>query len=502
MTKKPKVLLITTDQQRFDTISALGNSKIKTPNLDDLVKKGVVFTRAYSSCPECVPARITIKTGMPPWQSGSTNNGEKINQNSETLMSVLAKNGYHTQAIGKMHFVPTRAKFGFKEMWLSEEVPEKVKDDEFLTELYKKGYSHAEEPHGMRSFLYYIPQVSQLPEKMHTTAWTGRKTVEYLNKRKRLKQPFFLWTSFIKPHPPFDPPVPFNSMYNPLDMELPIQEKDAAKNYTFWNYCQNRYKWMESNRNDVFLQTQKAFYYACISFVDKQLGLILSTLKKNGQLKNTVIIFTADHGEYLGDHFCFGKRGFQDSAARVPFIISYPAYLPKNTRIDMPVGHADIMPTVLDLCNVSHNKPQYGLTLIPKIKNHLSAERKYFYAQYNRKGYAVYMCMDSSWKYIFDVAGRREILYNFLKDPAEIKNLAGNSAYKKEKSRLKTELIKHFKEQGNHEAIKGNNFRPYYNKNYKRYKKLSSLNNHAKDGRLFQFALWTKRNADMWGSIF
>ena len=501
MIKKPNVILITTDQQRFDTIAALGNSKIKTPNLDKLVKSGVVFTRAYSSCPECVPARITIKTGMPPWQSGSTNNGEKINPKTDTIMSVLAKNGYHTQAIGKMHFIPGRAKFGFKEMWLSEEIPDKVKDDEYLSELIKKGFGHAEEPHGMRSHMYYIPQVSQLPKELHTTAWTGRKTIEYLNKRKKSKQPFFLWTSFIKPHPPFDPPVPFNTLYNPLDMELPIQEKNADKNYTFWNYCQNRYKWMESNRNDVFKQTQKAFYYACISFVDKQLGEIFKALKKNGQLKNTVIIFTADHGEYLGDHFCYGKRGFQDSAARVPFIISYPSYLPKNTRLDTPVGHADIMPTILNLCNIDYRTPQYGWNLIPKMKNPFSGARKYFYAQYNRKGYAIYMCMDSKWKYIFDVAGRRDILFNFIKDPKETKNLAGNAKYRKEKLRLKQELIKHFKEQGNLEAVKGNDFRFYPNKNLKRYKKLSSINNNSKDGRLFQFALWTKRNSDMWGSL-
>ena len=494
MIKRPNVILITTDQQRFDTISALGNLKIKTPNLDKLVENGVVFTRAYSSCPECVPARVTIKTGMPPWQSGSTNNGEKISQKTDTIMSILGKNGYHTQAIGKMHFLPTRAKFGFDEMWLSEEIPKKIKDDEFLKDLIRKGYGHAEEPHGMRGFMYYIPQVSQLPESMHTTAWTGRRTVEYLNKRKNKKKPFFLWSSFIKPHPPFDPPVPFNTMYNPLDMELPVQEKNAEDNYTFWNYCQNRYKWMDDNRNNVFIQTQKSFYYACISFIDKQVGSIIDTLKKNGELENTVVIFTSDHGEYLGDHFCFGKRGFHDSAARIPFIICYPDALPKNTRVKALAGHADILPTIINLCNIDYRKTLYGRNLVPDMKKSLSGIERYFYGQYHRRKYAIYMCMDSSWKYIYDVPGRKEFLYNLIKDPKETKNLAGNAVCRKEKLRLKRELVKHFKEQGNFEAIRGREFRYYYNKNYDLFKKLSSKKNNSKSGRLFQYAKWNNQH--------
>ncbi|MFQ6078261.1 MAG: sulfatase [Thermodesulfobacteriota bacterium] len=492
MRKKPNVVLIMTDQQRYDTIGANGNSKIKTPNLDELSSQGVVFERAYSSCPECVPARITIKTGLEPWANGSTSNGEGIPPTTPTLMSVLSTNGYHTQAIGKMHFIPPREPFGFDRMWLSEEIPSRIEDDEFLQDLVGAGYGHAEEPHGMRSYMYYIPQVSQLPEDMHTTAWTGRKSVEYLSEMAGANRPFFLWTSFIKPHPPFDPPVPYNRMYNPCDMEDPIQEPNAEENYTFWNYKQNRYKWMESMRDNVFLRTQKAFYYACISFIDKQIGHILEALERNGQRDNTIVIFTSDHGEYLGDHYCFGKRGFQDSAARVPFIISFPGRLPEGQRYDFLVGHADIMPTILELCGITYKEKQSGRSLIRQMEN-VRERRAYFFGQYNRREKAVYLSMDAEWKYIYCVGGKREILYNYIQDPKEVVNRASDPRCAEVKERLKRALVEYFKEKGNGEAIEGDDFRRYHNPDYEKIKALATrVNDCLEAGRLYQFSRWNR----------
>lgn len=505
MNKKPNIVLILTDQQRYDTIGILGNKKISTPNIDSLVENGVVFTRCYSASPECVPARISIKTGLYPWVSGSTSNKEGIPPSTTTIMKILLEHGYHTQAIGKMHFIPKREPFGFKRMWLAEELA-KVEEDDYMQFLVKNGYGYVEEPNGMRSYMYYIPQVSQLPKDMTSTAWIGRKSIEYIEEMSKEKLPFFLWIGFIKPHPPFDPPVPYNWMYEPTEMDEPIviSDSDIEENYTYWNYKQNRYKWMESMRDVNFIKIQKAFYFGCISFIDEQIGLIIETLKRNKLLENTIIIFTSDHGEYLGDYWCFGKRGFQDCVARVPFVISWIGNLPKGEMRDGLVGHIDIMPTILQLCGIEfHDNKISGIGLLNQILKDNALKRSYFFGQYNRREKALYLCMDTQWKYIYDVAGKKEFLYNYIEDPREIKNFAKDENYKKIKERLKKSLIEKFKEDGNKEAIEGEDFKSYENQEYEFLKNISHPNvDFTKKGRLYQFPPGHPKSVYNKGKIF
>ncbi len=494
MTSKPNIIVIMTDQQRYDTLGINGNEKIKTPNLDRLGKEGVVFDRCYCASPECVPARITLKTGLLPWKSGSTNNFEGISSETPTLMKILSENGYYTQAIGKMHFIPTREPFGFQRMWLSEEL-NTVEQDEFLQDLVKEGYSYVEEIHGMRSYLYYIPQVSQLPAHLHTTAWTGGKSIEYIKEMHQKNQPFFLWMSFIKPHPPFDPPVPYNRMYEPTEMDDPIimEEREAEKNYTYWNYYQNRGKWMESMRSPIFLRIMRAFYYASVSFVDEQIGKLLNTLEELGIREETMIIFVSDHGEYLGDYWCFGKRGFHDSAARIPFIISYRGKIVEGERRENLIGHADIMPTILDYCGIKYEGEQCGESLKRIIENKEEKWREYFVGQFHRKEKGLYLIMDKEWKYIYEAGTGKEFLYNYKEDKEEKENRALYGGYKEEKERLRIELIEYFEKEGNKEAVRGGEFIKYNNEEYEEIKRLyEDKYSKSKKIRYYQFHFWNK----------
>ncbi|HRR29390.1 MAG TPA: sulfatase-like hydrolase/transferase, partial [Victivallales bacterium] len=208
MKRKPNIILIMTYQQRFDTISAYGCKEINTPNIDRIAKQGVVFNKAYAECPECVPARHALISGQHPLRTGVLSNAVgRLAPNTPTIMSVLSNNGYYCQAIGKMHFIPTREKFGFHNMLLSEEVPSSIEIDDYLSYLKSEGYlNYIREPHGMRGHMYYIPQVSPLPKEKHTTWWTTEKSIEFINNIKVARRPFFLFISYIKPHPPFDPP--------------------------------------------------------------------------------------------------------------------------------------------------------------------------------------------------------------------------------------------------------------------------------------------------------
>lgn len=175
-------------------------------------------------------------------------------------------------------------------------------------------------PTAAGSEMYYIPQISQLPERLHPSAWIADRAIAHLRAQKESGRPWYLFASFIHPHPPFSPPNPWHKLYRAAQMPLPLLPPEGDALLTFVNRIQNRYKYRDGGLDFHLLRTMKAYYYACISFVDCQVGRILDALEQTGQAENTLVLFTADHGEHLGDYGCFGKRTFHDTAARVPLL--------------------------------------------------------------------------------------------------------------------------------------------------------------------------------------
>ena len=167
MKHKPNVLLIMCDQLRADILGCYGNSLVKTPHIDRLAKQGVCFDRAYSETPVCMPARHGLLSGLHPFQLGLVENGPLSAEITHPLPEMIRRRGYTTLAIGKMHFSPTRRHYGFDRMMLSEEMSSHIQDDDFLQFLQASGFGHVNQPHGMRSDHYYVPQVSPLPEAFH-----------------------------------------------------------------------------------------------------------------------------------------------------------------------------------------------------------------------------------------------------------------------------------------------------------------------------------------------
>src|SRR6266542_1051542 len=342
------------DQHRADAIGAAqaagGDAEwTQTPYLDQLCREGVRFARAYTESPVCVSAGATLMTGLLPHRSGVFDNGYRLDTAIPTLPGLLRERGYHCQAIGKMHFSPVREHHGLHRMWLSEEIPGTPEHDEFFRDLLAAGFTHVEEPHGARHEMYNVPPVSQLPEALHTTAWTGRKTVEYLEEhvRERKGQPFFCWTSFIKPHPPFDPPVPWHTLYRPTAMPDSVRTEDEPGRHTYYHRQQNRFKWTDGQLDTNHLRIMRAYYAACVSLIDSWIGQILDALARLELREDTLIFYVADHGEYLGDHYAFGKRGFHDPPSRVPFIVSWPGQLPQGEVRHQLAGLADVTPTAV-----------------------------------------------------------------------------------------------------------------------------------------------------------
>ncbi|SDU68456.1 sulfatase family protein [Jiangella alkaliphila] len=460
MTCRPNVLLITADQFRFDAIAAHGNPHVRTPNLDRLVREGVTFQRAYAESPVCVPARAGLLTGQLPHRNGITSNTTPLADGTPTVVRSLAAAGYDTQAIGKMHFTPVRAGHGFDRLWLSEEIPAAPEEDEYLTDLLASGAEHVLEPHGVRHELYYSPQPSQLPAHLHTTAWTGRRTREFLAARTPGDAPFFCWTSFIKPHPPFDPPYPYYLWYDPLDMPDPVRADEELDRLGYHIHNQHRVKWTHPRFDLTRIRVLRAYYYACVSHVDAEIGRILDQLDESGLRENTLVIFTADHGEYLGDHWAFGKRGYHDAAARIPLVLSRPATLPAGAARPALAGLTDVAPTVLAATGADPaGLDPDGLDLLPVATGGQETVRDVLLGQYHVGAEALYLAMNARHKYTYSAADDRESLYEVGGD--ETADLAGDGRHDAELTKLRDALLDQLSRDGYRRPLDGDGWRRF-----------------------------------------
>ena len=453
------ILFIMTDQQRSDTIGALGNHEIRTPVLDSLVQAGATFTNCYTPSPVCVAARSAAITGVPPHLNGCTSNNESP-LDMRSIMQVLGAAGYRRHGIGKMHFNPqVEAMWGFDSRDISEEGA-RLKGgsrNDFHTYLSENGYGHVLEPQGIRSEMYYIPQPSQLPAQHHHTTWAADRAIDFLRERDR-NRPFFLWTSFIKPHPPFESPTPWNKLYRAADMLPPHRPEGYEQLLTYWNRHQNRYKYRDKGYDEMLVRTMKAMYYACISFIDYNLGRILQAL--GDDINNTLILYTSDHGEMLGDYGSFGKRTMLNPAAKVPLIMRAPEVANPGGRVDAPVSLLDIFPTFAEFAGSHIDLPSAeGASLFTLEAD--ASKREQVYSQVGEGNIGLYMVARRDLKYIYSAADKKEWLIDLRIDPQETRNWAGNPRYDERLRELRGALIARFERDGYDKAVKDGAWREY-----------------------------------------
>lgn len=449
MTRPPNILFVLTDQQRPDTIAALGNPLIRTPHLDRLVREGTAFDRAYTPSPVCVPARHALTTGRSPHRTGVADNLSANVPADPSIMEVLAARGYQTHGVGKMHFVPQadwRKNWGFESRDLQEEC---CLDDDYYPYLCQHGYNHVLDPHGLRSEYYYVPQPSQLPEHLHGTTWVADRSIDFLRRRDRAR-PFFLWTSFIKPHPPFESPNPWNRLYRSHEMPAPFVPENAAENLTFWNRVQNRYKYMDGGAHRHLQRTQRAAYYAAISFIDFQMGRILAAL--GPEVDDTLVVFTSDHGELLGDFGCYGKRSMLEPSARVPLIVRQPGRFAAGRRCAEPVSLLDLFPTFNAAAGGAggvDGETSADLALVARGGN----GRTHVLSQFSQRATGLYLAAERDWKYIYSAPDAKEWLFNTAADPRETENLAAEPACARHRDRLKQHLLNRYSRDGYTDAV-------------------------------------------------
>ncbi len=435
----PNVLFLMCDQLRSDTFAAMGNSIIKTPNIDRLVERGVVFTNAYSSCPICIPARYTIRTGREPYNTGIyVNSGipDLVDGQAEGmedrcgsyLARTMAGLGYRTFGVGKFHSKPWDEELGYEVHLHSEELyhsKEQRRGDAYARHLMENHpeFNFIEQPHGERTEMYYMPQMSPLPAGLTVESWAADRAVEQINSRDG--RPYFGFVSFIGPHPPFAPPVPFNRMYNPDLMPDPVRgctevdhmdEQIPFMNYQMWS----------EEINDPRARVLKARYYAEISYIDSCIGKILDAVEKGPAPDNTLICFFSDHGDHMGDHNGWQKESFFESSCKVPFILSWPRSIRSGAASGELVSLVDLFGIATSAAGCSELRD--GVDVIGLL-NCGAEPRNYLFGYYGGPGTNRFKVMvrRAEWKYIYMANGGKEQLFNIQSDPYEVEQRIDDS---------------------------------------------------------------------------
>lgn len=439
---KPNILLITTDQQRFDTIQALGNRHIYTPHLNWLADTGVVFERCYADSPICMAARATIMTGKHGYTTGLVGNNENIKPMAEhaTLPGILTRNGYQTRAQGKMHFSPMRANYGFEHM----ELPM-----DYYREKNRNAQSGIPKAHGVGEN-EIEPVISTVHETESLTYWTVQRSIDFLETRDDTR-PFFLWTSFTKPHPPFDPCANYWALYRDRPVPEPVYGdwsqtlEDIPQGFLHPTYLlNNAYRMSKEQLQDI-----KRAYYACITQIDYTLGLLFARLRELNLLENTWIIFTSDHGDMMGDHHLGAKSVFFEGSAHVPLIVRPPSgswdiHPLAGKRVQSLCHLADIMPTLLGMAGILPPEDTDGVDLM-KLAGGEPGEDRVFFGNCNDRFFAV---IDGRLKYLWTSYGGGELLFDLADDPMEQRDLTQAPAYQDALRSLRGKLKEHMERHG------------------------------------------------------
>jgi arylsulfatase A-like enzyme len=424
------LLFIMTDQQRADTISALGNSAIDTPALDSLVSRGVSFRQCHATSPVCSPSRSTLQTGRWPHSTGVLANDMELPDNETTLGEILSAAGYESGYVGKWHLGKSNQKrqgYDFVEPFTAD----------YLEWLRARDPS-AEWGEDRRMTGPYVGY-SVLPESHHRTQYLTDRAIDYL--RSRSGSPFALFVSLYPPHFPLCPPRPWDQKYDPASLALPLNHVDRLEGKPD---VQKRYRFCLGNKPARMLTPPQwrdliAHYYGMVSYVDGQIGRLLRSLEELGLRERTLIVFTSDHGDMTSAHQMVWKGPYMyDEVVKVPLVLSCAALRDRlllGRRIDSLVSLIDLPASILSLLGVSIPPGVQGRSglLAPKEavfaeyyamnKRDLPSERDTRAIFEGRLRSMAKMVRTERWKYSWRPFDLDE-LYDLDADPGELANLA------------------------------------------------------------------------------
>lgn len=457
--KRPNLLFITTDHQRADSIGMVQAGIEVAPSLSRLASQGIVFTRAYSTCPLCVPARTALATGKYPTKNGVVFNDWKglSAGNHNPIHQYLAEVGYSVGHIGIHHVrvrptLQERVQFG---KWIG--------NAEYVRYLNDRGVDiDAEPPGGLDSFRKEVIEnqngrsVRIRYSNTRTAVWPPleehfkdnyfcQQSVDFIHQSRT--KPFALFVNIRAPHPPLWAPEPYASRFDPEDIELPPNVDLPAEGEPPSRRRSVPAQLAENVSMDEWRKVWAA-HLGLVNLADAGIGRILQALEASGQGENTIILFTVDHGDHLGQHRMYQKMEMYEQAIKVPLVIRVPGT--KAQTFDSPVSHLDVMPTMLDLVDIGLPDDLDGVSLLDSIVSGTPPPDRSAFSQYSGNptvGDIRRAVITRRYKYIYDPADAPE-LYNLESDPLEMHNLAANGKYTKVIRELHEECESWAKEHG------------------------------------------------------
>ena len=449
----PNIILIITDQQRFDTIAALGFPYMDTPNLDRLVHDGTTFTQSYVTAASCAPARASLFSGYYPHTTGVLKNADTWRH---SWVELLAEAGYHCVNIGKMHTFPFETPLGFHERFVVENKDRYLEGRWFFDrwdlalqsrglvkqqrELYRKMDDYGER---LGAFEW------RLPEDTHPDFFVGDLATWWVD-TKPASAPLFLEIGFPGPHPPYDPIPRYAEPYLRKDLPLPHpspEELDgqpaAQKELRHHNtrIDHDSVCWQE-HPSEEQLHRQRAYYLANVTMIDEKIGQILKALERQGYLDNAVVVFTSDHGDCLGDHGHIQKWTMYDIITRTPLIVWAPGRFEGGRQIDALVQQIDIAPVILELAGVTPPAGWETESLLPLLTGETAeSRREYVFSEQARDGILtgcemMTMIRSRDWKLVHYLGCDDGELYNLKADPGEHVNLWDNPEHSERRQEL------------------------------------------------------------------
>lgn len=431
MGDRKNVLMICTDHWPGSLLGCAGRNDIMTPTLDYLARNGIRYENCYSECPVCIPARRSMMTGLSPKSHGDRVYSDRMEMpDVPTLAETFRDNGYQTMAVGKLHVYPQRNRIGFEDVILTEEGRyEMGAVDDYQIWLGEHGYLGQEFLHGMGNNTYYT-RTWHLDDKAHPTNWVTMEMMRQI-KRKDPTRPFFFFCSYQFPHPPLVPLKTYWDMYDENELDEPIGQDWLDDSYIFKAMCEQAGMYTEKERK----RARKAFFAQC-THIDYQIRLLIGTLRESNLLDNTIIVFLSDHGDMLFDHEMVAKRCFYESSACIPLIISGKPIISKRGTIERKLAQmTDVMPTILDLCDIPIPETVEGISLVS------DQEHPYLYGEVSEGDKATRMIRWNQYKLIYYPCGNVKQLFDLKLDPKETHNYAFESGYAEILGKMEAMLV-------------------------------------------------------------
>ena len=436
--RRPNILFFHADQHNARVMGCAGHPDVKTPWLDRLAASGVLFQRAYAQAGICTPSRTSLMTSLYPrttgvlWNSGQDNGQVHAGVRIEPMAAWFKSHDYRTAAFGRRHLADA-ADVGWTRTGSTHD---RRCDESYQEWLRETGHYDAFKNDSDVKNMELNSHVTQLPAEATGEAWMTRKTTEFIRQASQDGQPFFCWVPFLHPHHPYTPLPQFHRLHDPAKLTLPANLHEPLENLppllrNFRSGESNPWCLGRAAKDENIFRRFLACYYGCVSQVDDAIGQILRSLEETGQLDNTIILYTADHGDFAGYHGLAEKfpwaHNVYEEILRVPLIVSWPAKLREGDVCQDLVEETDIYPTLLELTGVKPPKgySMVGRSLVPTLTRGEPLGRRYAFSETPIMATAIGDRYKLGVFLVEQPGSFPDMLFDRIADPLEVHNLCG-----------------------------------------------------------------------------